>query len=86
MLTRCIRQVISLVALSTVAFGATVATRGSERVAVSPQQIADAMQSAGLTATVGQLQLLSNVTSLPGATLRVAKVIPAIIRNRARQT
>lgn len=72
--TRGIRQVISLLALFAAACAANVATADSERVTVSRQQIADAMQSAGLTATTGQLQLLSNVTSLPGAALRVAKV------------
>lgn len=74
MLTRGIRHVISLVALCTAACAATVATADSGRVAVSREQIADAMQSAGLTAAPAQLQLLSNVTSLPGAKLRVAKV------------
>ena len=64
---------MSLMALCAVLSAATIAT-AAERVLVSREQIIDAMQSAGLTTTAAQLQLLSNVTSLPGATLRVAKV------------
>ena len=74
MLTRGIRQLISLVALSTVACAATLDAPSGGRISVSLDQIASVMQSAGLTATVAQLQLLSNVTVPPGATLRMAKV------------
>jgi Chaperone for flagella basal body P-ring formation len=74
MLTRSIRQSIGLVVLCAVACAATVTPASSQRTMVSREQIADAMQSAGFDTSASQLQLLSNVTSLLGATLRVAKV------------
>ena len=74
MLTRGIMQGISLVALCTAACAATIAPATGERVAVSREQIAGAMQAAGFETTVAQLQLLSNVTALAGAAIRVAKV------------
>lgn len=74
MLTRSIRQSISLMALCTVACAATVTATSSQRTMVSRQQIADAMQSAGFDTSAAQLQLLSNVTTFAGATLRVAKI------------
>ena len=72
---RAIRQMIAVAVLSMLASAATV-TPGSGRVAVSPEQIADAMQSAGFATTVDQLQMLTNATSVAGAKLRVAKVTP----------
>lgn len=73
MLTRGIRQGISLVALCTVACFAASPGSG-QRAAVSREQIANALQSAGFDTTATQLQLLSTVTSMAGARLRVAKV------------
>jgi hypothetical protein len=73
MLSRGIRQVMLLAAICTALLAATVSAEASERVTVSREQIVDAMQLAGFNTTATQLQLLSNVTSLPGATLRLAK-------------
>ena len=74
MFARGLRHGIWLALLCAGAFAAPVMPSGSERVAVSREQIAGAMQSAGIDATADQLQLLSNVTSLAGARLRVARV------------
>ncbi len=74
MLTRTIRQSIGLVTLCAVACAATITATNSQRTVVSREQIADAMRSAGYDTSASQLQLLSNVTSLAGTTIRVAKV------------
>ena len=72
MVSRAIRQIVVLAALTALASGAPV--RQSDRVAVSREQVADAMQAAGFEITADHLQLLTDVTSIPGASLRVAKV------------
>ena len=74
MAIHAIRQILLLAMLNALACGATVASVASERIAVSRTQIADAMQAAGFETTADQLQMLSNVTSIAGARLRVAKV------------
>jgi len=73
MAIRAIREMIAVAALSAAASAATVAPI-RDRVVVSREQIADAMQAAGFETTTDQLQLLSTVTLNAGASLRVAKV------------
>ncbi|HTR27105.1 MAG TPA: flagella basal body P-ring formation protein FlgA [Terriglobales bacterium] len=72
MVARVIRQMVAVAALSAFAGGAPVAQ--SDRVTVSREQVAHAMQAAGFETTADQLEFLSNVTSTAGARLRVAKV------------
>jgi len=72
MVSRSIRQIVVLAVLAALACGAPVTQ--SHRVAVSREQVAHAMQAAGFETTADHLQLLANVTSIPGASLRVAKV------------
>lgn len=74
MLSRPVRSIVVLVALCAVACAATITPSSSPRATVSREQIATAMRLAGFDASAAQLQLLSNITSFEGATLRVAKV------------
>ena len=74
MCMRCVRQFIPMVVLCTVACAAPITPVTSERIKVSRERIVEAMQAAGFETSPAQLELLSNVTSTSGASLRVAKV------------
>ena len=70
---RSFRQVVWLTALCLVAHVGTSAQTSTARIPVSSEQVADAMRSAGVETSADQVQVLANVTTTPGATLRVAK-------------
>ena len=69
-----IRRFFPVLALSAAACAATVAPVTSPRVSVSLDQIATALVSEGLEVNSTQLQLLSNVTSIAGATVHLTKL------------
>jgi hypothetical protein len=73
-MTGVVKQIISLVALCTLSWAATIASGSGQLVPVSREQVAGAIQAAGFDASAIQLQLLSNVTSPAGTTLHVAKI------------
>lgn len=74
MFLRSVGQVACLLALGSLGCLGKSAQELSERVPVSREQVAQAMQSAGIETTPDQVQVLTNVTTSSGATLRVSKV------------
>jgi hypothetical protein len=76
MLTRSVKQAVTLVALCTAALvcvGAQTSTN-KDRTPVSREQVAEVLRSAGIDTSADQLQPLSNATAVPGAPLRVIKL------------
>src|ERR1700690_2183864 len=71
---RSFRQVVWLTALCLVAQVGSSAQTSTGRMPVSREQVADAMRSAGVETRADQVQVLANVTTTAGATLRVAKM------------
>jgi hypothetical protein len=70
-----VRQIISLAALCTLTCAATVATGPGEPVTVSREQVAGAIQEAGIHASVAELEVLAKVSSRTGVKLHVARII-----------
>jgi len=68
------RQAIVMFVLCSIACAAATPQAFTERIPVSREQVAEAMQSAGFATTAEQLQLLSNVTLAAGTSLHIAKV------------
>ncbi|MFZ3264127.1 MAG: flagella basal body P-ring formation protein FlgA [Terriglobales bacterium] len=75
MLIRSFRQLVWLAALCLIAPVGVNAETGAGRTPVSRKQVADAMRSAGMETQADQVQVLANVTTTPGATLRVARKV-----------
>lgn len=69
------RRLVWLAALCMFSYAGTGVQESSGRTAVSREQVADAMQSAGIEARADQVQVLAHVTASPGATLRVARKV-----------
>jgi hypothetical protein len=75
MLIRSFRLIVGLTGLCLAAQVGASAQASIGRIPVSREQVADAMRSAGIETRADQVQVLANVTTTPGATLRVAKKI-----------
>jgi hypothetical protein len=75
MLIRSFRLIVWLTGLCLAAQVGASAQTSVERIPVSREQVADAMRSAGVETRADQVQVLANVTTTPGATLRVVKKI-----------
>ncbi len=75
MLIRSFRQLAWSAALCLVSYAGIGEQAHSGRIVVSREQVADAMRLAGMETRADQVQVLANVTTSPGATLRVARKV-----------